>query len=205
MINYPNGLTYHPNNDKNNSLFQGKSPKKFSYQNRGMTLETMINASIDYYRHTNRAIIHKKPTPIQIVHVDYPKRSAATITEAYFKQSSTTDYNGIYRGFYLDFEAKETTQTTRFPLSNFHSHQIKHMRQCHDQHGIIFVLVYFSTLRNIYLLEASHLFKYWDDQVITGKKSIPLSYFKKHGIPIHISYSPQIPFLDAVDQLIQSV
>ena len=48
------------------------------------------------------AVIHKKPTPVQIVNVHYPMRSKAVINEAYFRTPSTTDYNGIYNGHYLD-------------------------------------------------------------------------------------------------------
>ncbi|WP_171253106.1 Holliday junction resolvase RecU, partial [Acinetobacter baumannii] len=74
------------------------------------------------------AAVHKKPTPIQIVKVDYPSRSAAVIKEAYFRQPSTTDYNGLFEGRHIDFEAKETRNRTALPLSNFHAHQIDHMR-----------------------------------------------------------------------------
>ncbi len=76
-----------------------------------MTLEEDINETNEYYLNQEIAVIHKKPTPVQIVQVDYPKRSAAVIKEAYFKQASTTDYNGLFRGFYIDFEAKETKKT----------------------------------------------------------------------------------------------
>lgn len=58
-----------------------------------MTLEEEINESNEYYLVNNQAVIYKKPTPIQIVSVDYPKRSRAVIKEAYFRQASTTDYN----------------------------------------------------------------------------------------------------------------
>ena len=53
--------------------------------NMGMTLESDIEATNQYYLDMNIAVIHKKPTPIQVVKVDYPVRSAAKITEAYYK------------------------------------------------------------------------------------------------------------------------
>ena len=112
-----------------------------------MTFEEDINETNQYYLDQGIAVIHKKPTPIQIVNVDYPKRSAAVIKEAYFKQASTTDYNGVYKGRYIDFEAKETKQQSSFPLKNFHEHQIVHMREVMNQKGICFVLLRFSINR----------------------------------------------------------
>src|SRR5690625_5967824 len=106
------------------------------FANRGMTLEEDINITNKYYLETNLAIVHKKPTPIQIVNVNYPKRSAAVITEAYFQAKSTTDYNGIYRGKDVDFEAKETKNKTLFPLANIHDHQFQHMQSIATHDGI---------------------------------------------------------------------
>ncbi|MGH2242660.1 Holliday junction resolvase RecU, partial [Enterococcus faecalis] len=79
------------------------------------------------YLLNKQAVVHKKPTPVQFVIVDYSKRSAAVIKEAYFSQASTTDYNGVYQGRYIHFEAKETKNTTSFPFKYFHQHQIEHM------------------------------------------------------------------------------
>src|SRR5690625_2961664 len=117
-----------------------------SFSNRGMSLEEDINLTNAYYLERNIAIIHKKPTPVQIVNVNYPKRSAAVITEAYFQQAATTDYNGIYRGKYIDFEAKETRSTTSFPLANIHDHQIKHMKSIVKHGGISFLIIRFTSL-----------------------------------------------------------
>ena len=72
-----------------------------------MNLEEDLNLTNKYYLARKIANIHKKPTPIQIVKVDYPKRSAARIVEAYFKTPSTTDYNGIYKGKYLILKQKK--------------------------------------------------------------------------------------------------
>lgn len=204
MVNYPNGEPYHSKHDKKSRHLQVK-PKTMTYSNRGMTLERMINASIKYYRETGQAVLHKKPTPVQIVNVDYPRRSAAKITEAYFKRASTTDYNGVYRGYYLDFEAKETKNKTSFPLSNFHEHQIRHMQHCLEQGGIVFVLVYFSHLRQLYLLDAQYFIDYWEDHLAGGRKSIPLTIFEAEGYPISLGYAPQIPFLQAVDEFISTM
>ena len=95
MVNYPNG-------HKTNSI-----QKVNNTSGRGMELEKEINATNNFYLDIDKAVIYKKPTPVTIVKVDYPARNAAKITEAYFKLPSTTDYNGIYKGRYIDFEAKE--------------------------------------------------------------------------------------------------
>ena len=58
--------------------------KGVNFSDRGMTLEQQINESNKYYLTEEIAVVHKKPTPIQIVKVDYPKRSKAVIREAYF-------------------------------------------------------------------------------------------------------------------------
>src|SRR5690554_2950891 len=109
-MNYPNGKK------RSVQLSRNLNSHKQSYSNRGMSLEEDINVTNQYYLTHDICVIHKKPTPVQIVKVDYPKRSAAVIKEAYFKQASTTDYNGLYKGHYLDFEAKETRNKTSFPL-----------------------------------------------------------------------------------------
>jgi recombination protein U len=100
-VNYPNGKRYKPVDLATD--INRKNKKNSSYSNRGMTLEEDLNETNEYYRDRKIAVIHKKPTPVQIVQVDYPNRSAAVIKEAYFKLASTTDYNGVYQGKYIDF------------------------------------------------------------------------------------------------------
>lgn len=156
MVNYPKGLT---------GVSRGhpltKRAKTIDFANRGMSFEAAINATNAYYLTHQMAVIHKKPTPVQIVKVDYPKRSRAKIVEAYFRQASTTDYSGVYKGHYLDFEAKETRQKTAMPMKNFHQHQIDHMAQVLAQGGICFVLLHFSSLQETYLLPAQDLVRFY--------------------------------------------
>lgn len=198
-FNYPNGKRYIPNDTDSNS--RGKIQKNNSYSNRGMTLEEDLNETNEYYRERKIAVIHKKPTPIQIVQVDYPKRSAAVIKEAYFKQASTTDYNGIYKGRYIDFEAKETQNPTSFPLKNFHKHQIIHMEEVVNQEGICFVILRFSKYEQVYFLEASHLLAFWDRMISGGRKSITKEEIECKGILIPLGFHPRIDYIKIVDTL----
>lgn len=195
-LHYPNGKKFVPNQQNQNNQL-----KKQSYSNRGMTLEEDLNVTNQYYLELGIAVIHKKPTPVQIVKVDYPKRSAAVIKEAYFKQASTTDYNGVYRGKYIDFEAKETKFTTSFPLNNFHEHQIKHMHSICNQKGICFVIIRFSSTDEIFFLEAEKLFMFWERMNNGGRKSISKDELEQHAHALALGFQPRIDYIKIIDHL----
>lgn len=190
-MNYPNGI-------KRNRAIPAKVK---SFSNRGMTLEDDINMTNEYYLDHNKAIIHKKPTPVQIVKVNYPRRSAAMITEGYFKQASTTDYNGVYQQRYIDFEAKETQNKTSFPLANFHDHQIEHMRSIINHGGICFIIIRFTAYDETYFLKAEQLLTYWDVQLTGGRKSIPYKDIKTKGYIIPLKYQARVDYLKVIDRL----
>lgn len=198
VIRYPNGQIplYHDGKQEKSQV------KKIDFANRGMNFEDAINVSNEYYLNHQVAVIHKKPTPVQIVKVDYPRRSAAVIREAYFRHASTTDYNGVYQGKYIDFEAKETKNKTSFPFKNFHLHQIKHMEDCLQQGGLCFVLLWFSSLNRCFFLASEHLVKLWRLQE-SERKSLPLAQIEALGIEIKMGVAPRIPYLDALEQYIQ--
>ncbi|GIN21082.1 Holliday junction resolvase RecU [Siminovitchia fordii] len=198
-FHYPTGRKYvaRPQKEK-----KADSPnKEIIYSNRGMTLEEDLNETNQYYLANGLAVIHKKPTPVQIVHVDYAKRSTAVIKEAYFRQASTTDYNGISNGRYIDFEAKETKNPTSFPLKNFHVHQIEHMKNVINQNGIAFVIIRFSTSEEIFLLEGEYLFRYWDCMENGGRKSITKEELATYGHSIEIGWAPRIDYLKVIRNL----
>ncbi|WP_085992058.1 Holliday junction resolvase RecU [Oceanobacillus senegalensis] len=194
-MNYPNGQK----KIKNQESSAKRSNNIFS--NRGMSLEEDINVTNQYYVDIDKAIIHKKPTPVQIVKVNYPRRSAAVITEAYFKQASTTDYNGLYRGKYVDFEAKETKNKTTFPLANIHNHQIQHMKSIVEHGGICFIIIRFSALEETFLMQAEKLFKFWGDKLSGGKKSISYEKIKQTSFLIPFQYQARVDYLSIIDQL----
>ncbi len=185
-MNYPKGIKTNNNN------------KYIKYDNRGMGLEEDINYTNQYYIDKNIAFIYKKPTPIQVTKVDYQKNSMI-IKEGFFKEPSTTDYNGLYDGLYIDFEAKETTNKTAFPLSNIHKHQINHIRNIINNGGIGFLIVRFTSLNKNYVLMGKDFIDYIESN---DRKSIPIDYFDSKGYLLEISYIPRLDYLKVIDEII---
>lgn len=169
-----------------------------SYSGRGMSLEHDLNLSNTYYNECSRALIHKKPTPIQVVRVDYPERSAAKIVEAYYKTPSTTDYNGIYRGRAIDFEAKETRSKTSFPFKSIHPHQILHLKRVLHQKGIGFFIIRFTSYDETFLIDANTIITMYESE---KRKSISYDTVKSCGVLIQQELTPRLKYLDAVDQV----
>ncbi len=189
MVNYPNMKR----SWQSSTLLT--HDKKHYTAHRGMSLEEDITLSNQYYLSHDIAVIYKKPTPIQIVKVDYPRREAARIVEAYYKTPSTTDYNGLYRGKYVDFEAKETKVKT-FPFANISKHQIDHLQKIINHGGIAFVIIAFTSLNEVYLIDASHII---NDYYHSQRKSITYEKIKNLGHLIPQGYQPRLDYLKVVD------
>lgn len=189
-MNYPNGI-------KKNK--QQITPTNISYKNRGMNLEDELNKSNEYYISIDKAYIYKKPTPIKITKVDYPSREKAIIKEAFFTVPSTTDYNGIYKGYYIDFEAKETKSKSSFSLSNIHPHQIRHLQNIERHNGISFLIVRFTELNETYLLTTKDFNDFLNNY---DRKSIPIEFFRSKAYLINDSYTPRVDYLKIVDHFI---
>ena len=187
MIKYPNG--------QKNQVTETKSPI-VNYKNRGLLFEDEINTSNEYYRNTNKAVIYKKPTPLKIVKTGTNVNNKFCINEAYFEKPSTTDYNGIYKEKYIDFEAKETKNKTSFPLNNIHAHQVDHLVKIIEHGGIGFIIVNFKMLNEIYILDGRIVKKYMDGET----SSIPLSVFKNEGVLVPQGYIITVDYLKAVDK-----
>lgn len=163
------------------------------YRNRGMDLESMINQSNDYYLDIDKAVIYKKPTPIGILEVDYKRNR---IKDAYFKDKSTFDYNGIYRGKYIDFEAKESHSKTAFPLHNIHEHQIEHLRRILKHGAISFLIV--AIRSEYYLLDGRDLLEFIENNT---RKSIPYDFFQSRCHRIEEKLRPPLDYLKVVDEV----
>lgn len=188
VIGYPN---------KQSKITNAK-PRIDNHMGRGMSLEKDLNDSNVYYQECERALIHKKPTPIQVVKVDYPARNAAKIIEAYYKTPSTTDYNGIYKGKPIDFEAKETKSKTSFPFKSIHPHQIEHLKKVLYHGGIGFFIIRFTTYDETYLIDANILITMYCNE---KSKSISYAKVKEQGSLIKQSLTPRLCYLDNVDAL----
>ena len=184
MFNYPN---------KKSNFIQ-----KTKYSNRGMELEEDINFANKYYLNNDIAVIHKKPIPIQIVEVNYPSRSSAMITKAFYKTPSTTDYNGLWNGKYIDFEAKETNSATSFSLNNIHDHQIEHMQKILNHGGITFIIVRFKKIDRTFILPFKNFIFFHERANNGGRKSIKLSEFEKSAFELSFNYKIRLDYLNII-------
>ena len=158
-----------------------------SFANRGMALENDINETNKYYREYDIALVYKKPTPIRITKTNYQNMR---ITDGFFECPSTLDYNGVYKGYYIEFDAKETRSKTSFTINNIHNHQIE------------YIIVRFTLLDKNYILKGKDLIQFIDSN---DRKSIPLSYFEENCYKIDIKYAPRLDYIKYVDKMIKEL
>lgn len=198
MYNYPNKKK----SKKNINETSRENTSLVGHANRGMDLENLINQSNQYYVDNEIAFIYKKPTPIKVNKISYQNQFGARkhrITDAYFSEKSTTDYNGLYDGMYIDFEAKQTKYKSFNLVSNLHEHQRKHLQNVIKHGGFAFLFVYFYQYDKIYIID----YKYIDEFIAGGKSQIPLNYFQTFGKELKLGYNPALDYIKYIDAIIE--
>lgn len=134
---------------------------------RGSMLEESLNMTNEKYRREKLALIQKIPTPITPIEFD---KEHHHITLAYFEQKSTVDYLGNVQGIPICFDAKECAAES-FPLQNIHQHQVEFMTEFEQQHGIAFLIIYFSGQDIYYYVPYRDMIRFWNRAQNGGRKS----------------------------------
>lgn len=178
-MKYPNGI------DKKNN-------KNVNYANRGMDLEYLINIANLYYLENNIAIVYKKATPITVLKTNNKK-----ITDGFYKEKSTLDYVGLYKGKYIEFDAKETSLSS-LPLSNIHIHQIEHIKKINNHGGISFLII--NIKNEYYLLNGLDFINYIENN---NRKSIPYTFIKEAGKVLKYNYLKGLDYIDKLEDKIE--
>ncbi|GIN71165.1 Holliday junction resolvase RecU [Bacillus sp. J14TS2] len=142
-----------------------------SYANRGAQLERLVDMTNRQYQTKGIADIRKVPTPVQIT-----KHNGRTVT-GYTKKGEWVDYVGVYDGRSIVFDAKETRETTRFPLANITHHQFLLLESWYQKGAKSFLIISYTKRNEIYLLPFKQLQEAWEGYVGDGRKSIPYEEF----------------------------
>lgn len=198
MYNYPNKKKikrYSQETSRENSSVLGNT-------RRGMDLEDILNAANNYYADNDIALIYKKPTPIKINKIEHSSAYGVRkhrITDGYFSEKSTTDYNGLYRGYYVDFEAKQTKYKSFNVGANLHEHQILHLERVLKQGGLAFLIVYFYQYDKIYIIDYQLVVEYLRKKV----SQIPREFFVENGYELKLGINPSVDYLKYIDKIIE--
>ncbi|GGE47851.1 Holliday junction resolvase RecU [Pullulanibacillus camelliae] len=167
-----------------------------SYGKRGMTFENLVNYTNKIYSNQKRAVINKRPTPMKII-----SKTRIGQNICVFDSKSTVDYDGVYKGYSIQFEAK-TTKEKRFPLDMITSGQVQFLNSAEYQGAICFVLLEMRVTNSVYLIPNQMLQKYIRDAQNGGRKSIPLDDIEVYAQLVKTGNGAPLDYLTVVDDLI---
>ncbi|HEK9103310.1 TPA: Holliday junction resolvase RecU [Bacillus pseudomycoides] len=169
--------------------------------NRGMHFEKLINLSNEMYQREGVALINKRPTPVKVLKVVYGR-----VKDGYYESKSTVDYDGVYKGRAIAFEAKSTNETTRFDLKNIAQHQLDYLEKAEKMGAVCFFLIEFSKDKTVFLVPASVIQSYVRmSHQPNGKKSIPRADFDIYGYLVEQTERAPVDYLQYIDEAVSPV
>ncbi len=166
--------------------------------NRGMAFEKLINLSNEMYQREGVALINKRPTPVKVLKMVYGR-----VKDGYYESKSTVDYDGVYRGRAIAFEAKSTNEINRFDLKNIAQHQLDYLERAEKMGAICFFLIGFTKDQSTFAIPLSVIQSYVRmSQQPKGKKSIPRADFDIYGYLVEQTERAPVDYLQYVDETV---
>lgn len=163
----------------------------------GAAFENLINWSNDMYRNNKIALIEKRATPVVVT----KKSRDGRIKEGYYEKKSTVDYDGIYKGRFVAFEAKATINDKRFDLKNIKPHQYEWLLQAEQMGAICFILLEFSKEHSIFLVPFALIKEYMEAAKNGGPKSIKREVFDERAFLVTPTNHALVDYLQYVEKL----
>lgn len=161
----------------------------------GQAFEQLINTANKQYQNGGIALIHKREAPVNV-----RKKVGNRIVDAHYLGKSTVDYDGVYEGKALYFEAKSTTSETSFAADNIKPHQLAHMEAAAAHGAICFVLVHFMAHRKTFYVSLSLLRQYIERARSGGRKSIAYKEFLEECSEVSTTRRAVLDYLLLVDR-----
>jgi recombination protein U len=163
---------------------------------RGDSFQSLINIACQQYNDRNIAAIKEISA----------KQGRDKSGRLYYKprDSSRTslDYLGAYKFIPVTFDAKETSETNRFPLKNIEPVQVDIMSKF-QRHGVCFLLVNFLRLNKCYRIYYPTVSLYWGQwQAHKGERgygSIPIEEFISNGDEVSSNNGIVLDFLNNIE------
>lgn len=171
---------------------------RFGYGNRGKSFENLIDHTNRIYQNKGVALINKRPTPMKIV-----GKTRGNQHICVFSHKSTVDYDGIYKGKPIVFEAK-STNLKRLPLDIITNHQIKYLDQADKQGAISFLIVEIRPLQDVFIVSNSLLQRYVEIAENGGRKSISMDDLEVYAELVRSGNGVPLDYLQVVDKLLET-
>ncbi|MFK4470025.1 recombination protein U [Bacillus sp. RC252] len=141
-------------------------------------------------------LINKRPTPVKVL-----KSKGVRVLNGFYEAKSTVDYDGVYKGRAIAFEAKSTENATRFDLKNIAQHQLDYLKKAEKMGAVCFFLIEFSKDKSVFLVPLSVIQAYVRmSQQPKGKKSIPRADFDIYGYLVNQTERATVDYLQYIDE-----
>ncbi|MED0988319.1 Holliday junction resolvase RecU [Bacillus nitratireducens] len=166
-----------------------------------MAFEMLINLANEMYQRGGVALINKRPTPVKVL-----KSAGGRVLNGFYEAKSTVDYDGVYKGRAITFEAKSTNEINRFDLKNIAQHQLDYLEKTEKMGAICFFLIEFSKDKSVFLIPLSVIQAYVRmSHQPKGKKSIPRADFDIYGYLIDQTKREPVDYLQYIDEAVTPV